>query len=112
IPSPETKITEFIQPQVQEYSSEAQLFKITPITQRSPIEIGLEQVKNSVQNYISEKSKTNKQITCANTIKAIKKLLKLAESEKTWDEDIWTTAIDLSKSICVRTTPKTIYFRS
>ncbi len=112
IPLPETKITEFIQPQVQEYSSEAQLFKITPITQRSPIEIGLEQVKNSVQNYISEKSKTNKQITCANTIKAIKKLLKLAESEKTWDEDIWTTAIDLSKSICVRTTPKTIYFRS
>ena len=112
IPSPETKITEFIQPPIQEANLKAQLSEIAPIKQRSPIEIGLEQVKNSVQNYIDEKSKTNKQVTSAATIKAVKKLLKLAESDKTWDEDIWSTAIDLSKSICVKTTPKTIYFKS
>jgi len=75
------------------------------------VEIGLEQVKESVQRYLNQKSKTNKQITRASTIKTIKKSLKLAEKDKSWDEDIWSFAINLSKSIRIRTTPKTIYFQ-
>jgi small GTP-binding protein len=75
------------------------------------VEIGLEQVKESVQRYLNQKSKTNKQITRATTIKAIKKSLKLAENDKSWDEDIWAFAINVSKSIRIRTTPKTIYFQ-
>ena len=42
----------------------------------------------------------------------IEELNELEKSDKTWDEDIWSTAIDLSKSICVKNTPKTIYFKS
>jgi hypothetical protein len=38
-------------------------------------------------------------------------ILYLAEKDKSWDEDIWSFAINLSKSICKRTTPKTIYFQ-
>ena len=75
------------------------------------VEIGLEQVKESLQRYLNQKSKTNKQITRATTIKAIKKSLNLAEKDKSWDEDIWSFAINLSKSIRIRTTPKTIYFQ-
>jgi len=74
-------------------------------------EIGLEQVKESIQKYIDQKSKTNKQITRARTIKAIKKSLKLAEKDQSWDDDIWAFTISLSKSICKRITPKTIYFQ-
>ena len=81
-------------------------------SQRSSLEIGLEQVKESVQDYINDKSKNNKQITCAATLKAIKKNLNLAENDNTWNDDIWTTAIDLSRRICVKATPKTIYFRN
>lgn len=73
-------------------------------------EIGLEQVKESIQGYINQKSKTNKQITRARTIKAIKKSLKLAEKDQSGDDDIWAFTISLSKSICTRITPKTIYF--
>ena len=75
------------------------------------IEIRLAEVKKSVQKYLIQKSKTNKQITRATTIKAIRKLLNLTEDNKTWDNDIWSFAINSSKSICRRTTPKTIYFR-
>jgi small GTP-binding protein len=75
------------------------------------VEIGLEQVKENVQSYLNQKSKTNKQITRAMTIKSIKKSLKLAEKDTSWDEDIWSFAINLSKSIRTRTTPKTIYFQ-
>ena len=74
-------------------------------------EIGLEQVKESIQRYINQKSKTNKQITRARTIKAIKKSLKLAEKDQSWDDTIWAFTISLSKSICTRITPKTIYFQ-
>ncbi len=74
-------------------------------------EIGLEQVKEIIQRYVNLKSKTNKQITRARTIKAIKKSLKLAEKDQSWDDDIWAFTISLSKSICKRITPKTIYFR-
>ena len=112
IPSSETKITEFTQTKAKLISFENQIPEISSTIIRSPIEIGLEQVKESVQKFISKKSKSNKQITCSATIKAIKKTLKLAENERTWDEDIWTLAIDLSKSICIRTTPKTIYFNN
>ena len=74
-------------------------------------EIGLEQVKESIQRYINQKSKTNKQITRARTIKAIKTSLKLADKDRSWDDDIWAFTISLSKSICKRITPKTIYFQ-
>ena len=72
---------------------------------------GLEHVKESIQRYINLKSKTNKQITRARTIIAIKKSLKIAEKDKSWDGEIWAFTISLSKSICKRITPKTIYFR-
>jgi len=74
-------------------------------------EFGLEHLRESVQRYITQKSKTNKQITRARAIKAIKKTLKLAEKDQIWDEDIWSFAIKLSTSIRIRTTPKTIYFQ-
>ena len=74
-------------------------------------EIGLEHLRESVQRYITQKSKTNKQITRARTIKAIKKTLILAEKDQSWDDDIWAFTISLSKSICTRITPKTIYFQ-
>ena len=74
-------------------------------------EIGLEQVKESIQKYINQKSQTNKQITRARTIKAIKKSLKLPEKDQSWDDDIWAFTISLSKSISTRITPKTIYFQ-
>jgi len=45
------------------------------------------------------------------TIKAIKKDLKLTEEDKSWDDDIWAYTISLSKSICKKITPKTIYFQ-
>jgi len=72
--------------------------------------IGLVHVKKRIIRYINLKSKTNKQITRARTIRAIKKSLKLAEKDQSWDDDIWASTISLSKSICKRITPKTIYF--
>jgi len=87
-------------------------FYITYIVKPAVIvEIGLEQVKENIQRYLNQKSQTNKQITRAATIKAIKKSLNIAAKDKSWDEDIWSFAINLSKSIRKRTTPKTIYFQ-
>ncbi|MHA1241080.1 MAG: hypothetical protein ACTSQU_09840 [Promethearchaeota archaeon] len=68
-------------------------------------------MRQNVQSYLNQKFKTNKQITRARTIKAIKKLLKLAEKDQSGYDDIWAFTISLSKSICKRTTPKTIYFQ-
>ena len=73
--------------------------------------VGLEHVKESIQTYVNLKSKTNKQITRARTIIAIKKSLKIAEKDQSWDDDIWAFTISLSKSSCKRITPKTIYFQ-
>jgi len=70
----------------------------------------IKQVKKCIIRYINQKSKTNKQIIRARTIKAIKKTLKLAEKDQSWDDNIWAFTISLSKSICKRITPKTIYF--
>jgi Cdc6-like AAA superfamily ATPase len=109
-PTPEIRIDSFLQPQIDEIYPEVHISEITPTKQRSPIEIGAIQVQENVQEYIDKKSKTNKQISSAATIKAIKKVLKLSEKDKTWDEEIWSMAINLSKSVCKRTTPKTIYF--
>ena len=75
------------------------------------VEIRLKQLRKSVQRYLNQKSKTNKQITRAKTIKDIKKSLNLAEKDESWDEEIWSFAIYLSKSIRKRTSPKTIYFQ-
>jgi Ras-related protein Rab-6A len=74
-------------------------------------EIGVEQVKEEIQRYVIEKSKTNRLITHASTIKAIKKSLKLTAKDHSWDDKIWAFTISLSKSLCTRITPKTIYFR-
>jgi small GTP-binding protein len=74
-------------------------------------EIGLEQVKKSAQAYVIEKSETNKQITRARTIEAIKKSLKLTAKDRSWDDIIWNLAISLSKPICTRISDKTIYFQ-
>ncbi|NHJ22834.1 MAG: GTP-binding protein [Candidatus Lokiarchaeota archaeon] len=73
--------------------------------------IGLERVKESIQRYIDQKSKTNKRITRARTIKTIKKSLKITERYKSWDDEIWAFTISLSKPISKRIKPKTIYFR-
>jgi len=74
------------------------------------VEIGVQQVKEYVQRYLNQKSKANTQIIRATTIKAIKKSLKIAKKDSSWDAEIWSSANELSKSICKRTTPKTIYF--
>jgi small GTP-binding protein len=78
---------------------------------RASEEIGLEEVKLNVYKYLELKSKINKQVIRATIIKAIKKSLNIAGKEKSWDEDIWSFAINLSKSIRIRMTPKTIYFK-
>ena len=75
------------------------------------IEIGQEQIERAVKSYINEKSKTNKQVNSSNTINAIHKTLNLDIMDTKWDEDIWTLALDYSKKISVKQTPKTIYFR-
>lgn len=75
------------------------------------VEIGLKRVEKSIKKYLNQESKTKKRITRAKTIKDIKKSLHIAEEDESWDEDIWSFAIYLSKSICRRATPKTIYFR-
>jgi len=72
--------------------------------------IGFNRLKKNIIIYINQESKTNKQITRARTIRAIKKSLKLAEKDQSWDDGIWAFTISLSKSICKRITPKTIYF--
>ena len=59
------------------------------------MEIDLEQVKEIIQGYVNQESKTNKQITRARTIEAIKKSLKLVEKDKSWDDDIWELTITL-----------------
>jgi hypothetical protein len=74
------------------------------------IEIGVEQVKEKVNEYVNEKSSNVTKITSAYTIKAVKNKLQLAPSDKKWDEDIWAYAINATKSICLKQTPKTIFF--
>jgi hypothetical protein len=80
-----------------------------PGGKREPIEIGREQIKEAVRNYIEEKSKTNKQITYHYTTKAVREELSLKE-EKEIDDDIWTIALDIGDDYCKRKTTKTIYF--
>jgi small GTP-binding protein len=75
------------------------------------VEIGLAQVKESVQRYLNQKSKTKKQIIRATTVKATKKSLKIAIKDTSWDDKIWSLAKELSKSTSKRTSPKTIYFK-
>jgi hypothetical protein len=77
----------------------------------SSVKIGSEEVKGSVLKYLLEKSRTNKKITKTYTIRGVKKLLNIGESDTNLDEDIWSLAINLTKDICVKTTPKTIVFR-
>ena len=82
-----------------------------PLAPLRSIEISSTQIREAVQNFIEKKSKTNKQINSATTIKAIKKSFNLEEGDTKWDEDIWMYAINMSKKICVKQTPKTIYFK-
>ncbi|TFF63638.1 MAG: hypothetical protein EU521_00850 [Promethearchaeota archaeon] len=74
-----------------------------------PIEIGREQIKRAVKNYIEEKSRTNKQITYHYTTQAVRDELNI-EEDKEVDDDIWAIALDIGKDYCVKQTPKTIYF--
>ena len=85
--------------------------KVPPSIPVKSIEIGQEQIERAVKSYINEKSKTNKQVNSSNTINAIHKTLNLDIMDTKWDEDIWTLALDYSKKISVKQTPKTIYFR-
>ncbi len=80
----------------------------TPI---KSIEIGPEIITMEVEKYIEEKIKDNKKISYSSTIKSIRDILKLEQSDKRWDEDIWSIAMDLTKDKCTKQTPKTIYFR-
>ncbi|MHA1376145.1 MAG: hypothetical protein ACTSR7_17855 [Promethearchaeota archaeon] len=75
------------------------------------IELAPEQIKTTVKKFIEDKSKTNKQTTSASTIKAVRRVLNLEEGDTKWNEDIWMYAINISKSLGLRHTPKTIYFR-
>ncbi|MHA1762568.1 MAG: hypothetical protein ACTSYC_02265, partial [Promethearchaeota archaeon] len=73
-------------------------------------EIGPEEIKAVVEKYIKEKAESYKKIISSTTIKEIKMILNLDINETQWDEDIWNIALDLSKDICKKQTPKTIYF--
>ena len=74
------------------------------------IKISEKQVQATVEQYIIDKSKTNKKITSSMTIKAINKILQVAEGDNSWDEIIWAFAKVLSKDYCIRRTAKTIVF--
>ena len=75
------------------------------------IEIGREQIENAVNEYILEKSKKNKQVKSSFTIRAVKKNLKLAETDNKWNDDIWAIALQFSKNICIDQSDRIIYFR-
>jgi hypothetical protein len=75
------------------------------------IELAPEQIETTVKKFIEDKSKTNKQMNSASTIKAVRRVLNLEEGDTKWDEDIWMYAINISKSLGLRHTPKTIYFQ-
>lgn len=75
------------------------------------LEVGMEQILKVLNKYITKKSNSSiTKITYAHTIKAIKKTLKLKDSDKEKDEDIWTNAVKIGKDAGYRTTPKTIFF--
>lgn len=76
----------------------------------SPVEIGLEQILKEIKKYIENKSKEVTKITSANTIKTVKKKVRLSANDTIWDEDIWANAIAIGKKAGYRTTPKTIFF--
>ncbi len=94
-------------PEPIENLSESILDDFTPI---KSIEIGPEHIKSAVEDLIKDKSKSNKMINYSSTIKAIKEILKLEVNDKKWDEDIWTITMDVTKNICTKQTPKTIFF--
>jgi len=87
--------------------SESMLEEFTTI---QSIEIGPENIRSAVEEYIKDKSNTNKKINYSSTIKAIKEALKLESHDKKWDDDIWNICFDVCKDICVKQTPKTIFF--
>lgn len=114
LPKETPTLTEFIKPVEKSIKEEKETKKIVESITIKPIqsiEIGLGQIKDAVKKYIDKKSITNKQITCANTIKEVKKRLNLEVGDIKWDEDIWATAVDLSKNKCIKKTTKTIVFR-
>jgi len=75
------------------------------------IELALEQIETTVKNFIEDKSKTNKQMNSASAIKAVRRVLNLEEGDTKWDEDIWMYAVNISKGLGLKHTPKTIYFQ-
>ncbi len=73
-------------------------------------EIGPEEIKTAVEKYLKEKATTYKKIISSTTIKEIKMRLNLDIHDTQWDEDIWNITMDLSKDMCKKQTPKSIYF--
>ena len=94
-----------------EVETENDILKAKPLVPLRSIEISSTQIREAVQNFIEKKSKTNKQVNSSATIKAIRKVFNIEEGDIKWDEDIWMYAINISKKICVKQTPKTIYFK-
>ena len=86
-------------------------FEETTSAPASSQEIREEDIKSSILKYLIEKTKTNKRIMKANTLRAVKKLLGIEIEDTRKDEDIWDLTREISKEICVKTTPKTIVFR-
>jgi len=85
--------------------------KKEPSVSVTSVEIGREQVEKAVNEHILKKSKTNKQVNSSFTIKAVKKILKLVETDNKWYDDIWAIALAVSKNICVDQSDRVIYFR-
>lgn len=81
-----------------------------PLKHVESFEIGPEEIKKVLEEYLKEKSQNNKQIISSTTIKDIKMILQLNLDDDKWDEDIWAIAMDLSKEMSTKQTPKTIYF--
>ena len=112
IKKPPIDITSFAEKEKEiEVATRKSIPQTKPLAPLRSIEIASTQIKEAVQNFIEKKSKTNKQINSATTIKAIRKCFNLEEGDTKWDEEIWMYAINISKKICVKQTPKTIYFK-
>ncbi len=70
-----------------------------------------DQIKSAVQSYVNDMSIKIRRLTFFNTLKFIKKSLNLEGVDNTWDDEIWTLALKLSRPLCVNQTVKTIYFK-
>ncbi len=107
IPKPKIVIDKYLEPSEEVSNKNIQELEEIPLLS---VEINSDQIKSVVKKYIDDKCKKITKITFINTLKFIKKSLKLEESDDTWNNEIWGWAKKLCKPVSNRQTLKTIFF--